>query len=118
MGMEEGRRRCITENAADVPQRVHFLLLAAVSSTFPHVDVAQPLKKCLKLHREAKKLDTLWKVNGTTAITCKKRENMCFLSSLPLFSLCLSYHVLLLSVLLCVCDVVLCAKELAEGISH
>ena len=54
-----------------------FLLLAAVSSNFPHVDVTQHVKQCLKLQRKQnKKDDTLWKVNGTTTITCKKtREN-------------------------------------------
>ena len=54
---------CDGGGAADLPQRVHFLLLAAVSRTFSHVDVTQHVKKCLKLQRETKK-DTLWKVNG------------------------------------------------------
>ena len=40
--------------AVDLPQRVQFLLLAAVSSTFSNVDVTQPVKKCLKLRKEAK----------------------------------------------------------------
>ena len=35
MEMEGRRRRCITEKAVDLPQRVYrFLLLAAVSSIF------------------------------------------------------------------------------------
>ena len=53
-------------------------------------------------------MDTLWKVNSATAITCKKSEHMCFLSSLLLFSLCLSHYVLLLRVLLCVWCCVVC----------
>ena len=46
------------------------------------------------------------------------RENMCFLSfffpSFPCVSLIMSSF----TVCCCVCDVVLCARELAEGISH
>ena len=56
MEMEGGRRRCITEKAVELPQRENrFLLLAAVSSNFPHVDVTQHVKQCLKLQREANK---------------------------------------------------------------
>ena len=54
MEMEGGRRRCITEQAVDLPQRVYrLLLLPAVSSNFPHVDVTQHVKQCLELQREA-----------------------------------------------------------------
>ena len=80
MGMEGGRRRCITEKAVDLPQRVYrFWLFATVSSNFPHVDVTQHVKQCLKLQREAKKNDTLWNVNGTTTITCKKHLKIMYL---------------------------------------
>ena len=55
-----------------------FFLLAAVSSTFSHFESRQ--------HARSRKKDTLWKVNGTTTITCD----------------------LLRVLLLCVCDVVFC----------
>ena len=130
--MEGGRGRCITEKAVDLPQRVHFLFLAAVSDTFPQVDVTQHVKKCFKLQQEAKKVDTLWKVTGTTTITCKKtRENvyLCtqathhtphgphtpsLLSSL--FS-CLPFVSLSLFSLSVVCCVVLCCCCFRRGLS-
>ena len=56
-------------------------------------------KKCFRLQREAKKMDTLWKVNSTNTITYKKtRETCAFFSLSPSFFLCP----------LSVCDVVLC----------
>ena len=55
----------------------NFLLFTAISSTFPHVDVTQHVKDAWNRSEKQNKMDTLWTVNGTTAITCKKtRENM------------------------------------------
>ena len=64
----------------DLPQHVYrFLLLAAISSNFPHVDVIQHVKQCMKMQREAKQIYTLWKVNGTNTMTCKKHVKIRYL---------------------------------------
>ena len=60
---------------AVVPLTFHnvsnFLLLDAVSSTFPHVDVTHPVKKCSKLQREAKNGHV---VEGHTTHNTTQRE--------------------------------------------
>ena len=78
VGMEGGRRRCFTEKAVDLPERVIMFCFSLQFQALSHMlTLRQHMEKCLKLQREAKNDDTLWKVNGTTTITCKKktREN-------------------------------------------
>ena len=62
MEMEGGRRRCITEKAVDIPQRVIFFFCFSQQFhiNFPHVDVvdvAQRVKQRLKLPERSKKTD-------------------------------------------------------------
>ena len=73
VGMEGGRRRCITEKAVDLPERViMFCFSLQFQALFPMLTSRQHKEKCLKLQREAKNDDMLWKVNGTTTTACKK----------------------------------------------
>ena len=55
---------------------VSIFLLSAVSRTFSHVDVTQHVKKCSKLQREEKKVDTLWKVNSFFCDTASSSEKI------------------------------------------
>ena len=78
MGMEGGRRRCITEKAVDLHNVSNVF---ASRCSFKHFFTCRVTSTCEKVLETAARsktiLDTLWKVNGTTAITCKKtRENM------------------------------------------
>ena len=41
---------------------------------FSNVDVIQHVKKCMKLQREAKNMDTLWKVKGFFCDTASSSE--------------------------------------------
>ena len=66
MEMEGGRRRRTAKKA------LTFHNVSIVSSFSQQFQAAQHVKQCLKLQRDAKKNDTLWKANGTTTITCKK----------------------------------------------
>ena len=66
-GREERESTCFTcfffvcdgVGVVDLPQRVHLF-----HSSMQCADVVYHVKKCLKMQREAKNIDTLWKVEG------------------------------------------------------
>ena len=60
---------CDGVGAVDLPQRVHIIRFSLqFKALFSNVDVIQHVKKCMKLQREAKNMDTLWKVKAFSAI--------------------------------------------------
>ena len=66
---------CDGVGAVDLPQRVHlFRSSLQFKALFSNVDVIQHVKKCLKLQREAKNMDTLWKVKGFFCDTASSSE--------------------------------------------